>query len=81
MDLRRGPGFVQVVLEPPHGAALQNRRRGGPVAPFHQQPALSLGEDPVGMDQQVGPGHLRHPLIRDDEGDALTLVLEALEFG
>jgi len=62
------------MAQPPESPARQSGR------PFHQQPALSLGEDAVGMDQQVGPGHLRHPLIRDDEGDALTLVLEALEF-
>ena len=61
------------------GASLEDRRRGGPVTPVHEQRALGGRMDVVSAGQELEAGRVGHPLVRDDEGDALPLFAQALQ--
>jgi hypothetical protein len=81
VDFGRRPGLVQIVLELTEGAALKDRRGGGPVPPCHQQAALRRRMDLVRATEELDPGHFGHPLVRNDERNLLGIGLDAFEVG
>jgi hypothetical protein len=63
---------VQVVLDLPEGAALNDRRGSGLVTPLHQQRALRCRMDGMCSAEELDPGHFRHPLVRDNQRHLLA---------
>ena len=76
---RRVPGLGDEELDLAHGAADQDRLRGAAVAPGDEHDPLGDRVDTAGCPEKVGPFHLRHVLVGEDEGHRLPGVLEAAE--
>ena len=79
VDFGRRPGLVQVVLDLPEGAALNDRWGSALVTPIHQQRALRRSMDLMRPAEELDPGHFGHPLVRNNQRHLLAVGPDPLE--
>ena len=76
MDFGGRPGLVEVIVQLAQRAALQDGGRGRVVTPGDEQRALRHGLDGADPPEEFVARHLGHPLIRDDQGNFLAVLLD-----
>jgi hypothetical protein len=56
-----------------------DRSLGGDVADVDDEQPSGIGVDLVCLDQELDPGHLRHPLVRYEQSDLCSTVTQQLQ--
>src|SRR3954451_8472602 len=79
VNFGRRPGLVQVVLDLPKRAALNDRRGSSLVTPLYQQRALRRPMDLMRPAEELDPGHFGHPLVGDNQRHLLAVGPDPFE--